>query len=870
MSALWTGLTGGGAEGRLAISQHLLTTVDILVEEASSRLWRARVGACGALSEIIIGREWSDLGGGGPILGDDDLYGATNVSAGIRLLRLWIVATRSLDDVQGAVRDSGENLARAVRALTIHLCDPSTDQEPKGAKRGSDELARHEREATSAAATSLRWLIRHGLNQTCHEATGVCVSTLVEVVGVVRPSILELSLPGLLNSLLMAMSALEPAALNYLQLRTNDQEGLERVRLQLAQTGPLAVALTKCLELVPFVKLATQQRVAIELDCALRQSAGFATRAATADAVSTLCSTCPAVFRFSGSLSTNPSVRLLRAFYFASEREHGAGAKDKMIHALGNLAALCPASSVRSLALKACERYQASTGNNFDYASRRAAAAALRTIAVRASNHCGGGGSADIWCSKVLPVAFLGRKDSDPKIASLWNEVWEEGGSAANLADASASVHGFGIRLEEKLLPSLVHECISSLRDVSWSRRTAGSSALLDLCNLGILAPVPRSVQSLATSEALTISRARIRAEASNLALQECLHLLKKPRLWIGKPEVLKAATQVASKWAAGEASYENETSEQELYGWSEHGTRCQWRPLTISPGDFVDDLCAGDNWFIKAKVEENSSGEEPGGTVLNNDDNDVQNDENGDQAQIDFEQCDEILEEAEEAKEMDASLMDETPHSAVTFTGLCRFLIDQAVPPPRYQTGTALDELLMYRTTAFRCFRDVINSLPSECVKQRIDIYTHVSPILLERIGPRSFQNDVDKREPPVLTAGAINCVEACLWEGIGSSDYNVDSSDPNELTSILKEVGGKMQPAWTVREAAAQCMAQLALKCNAESIRRNVVVTQMVDSARQALSDTKFWRVRYIYEESMRYEMSRRFGIFLHFFST
>jgi cytochrome b involved in lipid metabolism len=66
---------------------------------------------------------------------------------------------------------------------------------------------------------------------------------------------------------------------------------------------------------------------------------GFATRAATADAVSTLYTTCPGAFSFPGHSTTYPTVRLLRVLYFASEREHGQGVRDKMAHALGNLAA---------------------------------------------------------------------------------------------------------------------------------------------------------------------------------------------------------------------------------------------------------------------------------------------------------------------------------------------------------------------------------------------------------------------------------------------------------------------------------------------------------------------------------------------------
>jgi proteasome component ECM29 len=45
MISLWKGLTGGGADGRQAISQYLTTTFDSLIQECSSKLWRARVGA---------------------------------------------------------------------------------------------------------------------------------------------------------------------------------------------------------------------------------------------------------------------------------------------------------------------------------------------------------------------------------------------------------------------------------------------------------------------------------------------------------------------------------------------------------------------------------------------------------------------------------------------------------------------------------------------------------------------------------------------------------------------------------------------------------------------------------------------------------
>ena len=78
--------------------------------------------------------------------------------------------------------------------------------------------------------------------------------------------------------------------------------------------------------MVRFVDLEVQKKIIPELDSSLRRAAGFATRAATADAVNTLCSGCPQAFVFPGAAMTNPTVRLLRALYFASERERGATA----------------------------------------------------------------------------------------------------------------------------------------------------------------------------------------------------------------------------------------------------------------------------------------------------------------------------------------------------------------------------------------------------------------------------------------------------------------------------------------------------------------------------------------------------------------
>lgn len=369
MSFLWTSLSGGGQMSRALIDEHLLHVLDELINDSSSKFWRARYGSCKALSEIIIGRSWDELGGGGPV-DCSDTNGAKN-SAGYRILRLFRVTVRALDDVRLGVREAGACLSRSLISLTVRLCDPlidsGKDDNPYLLK--DDAISQKRITSTYASETCLPWIVKYGLNQTCSEAVGFSISCLLKIVEVAHAETLEPVLADLVESLLMSMSGLEPAALNYIQVRVAGHDAvasdrLEHMRLQMISSGPLADALNKCLDILTHTSLKSQQLVIPRLDSALRIGAGFATRSAAADAVSSLCSASPSAFKFNGSLNANPTSRLLRALYHASEREKGSYARSKMTHALGNLAALAPGSTVRSLARKLCERYKHATGTH--------------------------------------------------------------------------------------------------------------------------------------------------------------------------------------------------------------------------------------------------------------------------------------------------------------------------------------------------------------------------------------------------------------------------------------------------------------------------------------------------------------------------
>ena len=845
MEVLWLGLTGGGAEARQAITGNLLPTIDSLINDAQNKLWRARVGACGALAEVIVARSWDDLGGGGACLEDDEVMleaSSSNTSAAIRLLRLWRVAMRALDDVRQAVRESGEILARSVKGLTVRLCDPSLALRSLDHTIIGDENRNLGDELTRAASsTSLRFLVTHGLEQKCPEAAGVCVACLVGVVEVVRPATLEPVLPELLGALLLAMSGIEPAALNYLQVRAAGRESsetydrLEHARIQFAQSGPIAQALNRCLEMVPLVDLPTQQSIVPQLDSALRGGAGFATRAATADSVSSLCHSCPSAFKFPGVSSTNPTVRLLRALYFASERERGVAARDKMSHALGNLAALSPGQTVRSLALRACDRYRTATGNNDDPSTRRAAAAAVRAIVVRAPNQVADGGANEIWSSKVLPVAFLGKKDTDSKISSLWKEVWDEGGTSLGFGKTS----GFGSSVEERILPGLVGECVDALDDVSWARRIAGASSLSDLCDIDVLTPIAHPVaDSSSKQSSAELDRAKRRAKAANLALKSCVSLLVKPRIWAGKTEVVRATTKIAAKWILAD-----ELSPNEL-GWTEQSP-CPWLPIAVGPRSKSIDLFEGDSYFEEPTQE--MTGEERLGC-----EGDELLDETGvaSESRIDFAEGDKLVDNTN--PDMNDDTNGSLESSTVSFRGLCRALVSHALPHAQGKHMTfSHEEFLPFKAAALEGAAHLLKTLKLLNIPLSSDLsvemYFLLTPRLLTVIDSEGVLiqgGGFIADQAPLIVARAIQCFGALIWDGIGLSGKPLE--DVIQVAKLFQNIGGAKQGAWTVREAAFLAASDLVKVCPFQSLRNHQTLSGLLSYATSALQDRKFWRVR------------------------
>ncbi len=579
--------------------------------------------------------------------------------------------------------------------------------------------------------------------------------------------------------------------------------------------------------MVKFVDLEAQKKLVPELDSALRKGAGFATRASTADAVTSLCNTCPAAFKFPGSSNTNPTVRLLRAIYFASEKERGANSKDKLTHALGSISTIAPAKAVRILAVKACERYCEASGSNNDPSLRRAAAATVRAIVVRASNHLKDGGPRDVWRKKVLPIAFLGRKDDDTKVAALWNEVWDEGGTAVSLSGDES----FGVMLQEQLLPYLANAILSALRSPSWSNRREACAVVTELVEANILSPAPRStnsIQKLAEDE-----RFKQRAKVSSILLNECVKIIRRNRIWDGKGDVCSAASQIAAKW----------TGVAPLNGVAgSHFDACSCAPIIFRAD--VESLFEGDNWF-KGVEQSNTDVEEAGDSECEQH-NEVPG-QNAEDAALDMSGEQEFDEDdAEQQNSSDNELAGSDVGcgmQSVTLVGLCRILAEQGL-----RSGGSREGRLPYRVAAFSALSALLKSVvPDELSEQYNSIVQHQSYVY-NVIAPGLFafasgESSGEEKPAPVLLARALECLASAMYHEIGSGS---ECNDSAVLLKFFSLSTGNTQPAWTVRQMAALAASCLIAKTSSNVVSRNDTILTVLECSSQALKDKKFWKVR------------------------
>lgn len=258
----------------------------------------------------------------------------------------------------------------------------------------------------------------------------------------------------------------------------------------------------------------------------------------------------------------------------------------------------------------------------------------------------------------------------------------------------------------------------------------------------------------------------------------------------------------------------------------------CPWLPLSLSTDRDKDSLLAGDQWFnndTKAALTDLLS---PPSPLV--DDDPLLTQDNG--TAMDFDECPDTLDEAPETDEIMPSRQDLSTSSVTLFSGLCRFLCEQAYFD-RLPVADTTEAFLPYKASCLRGFKLLVSSLPSENIDARVAVYKLVSERFVSLVN-RAGNKDKELATPPLVVAGALDCIGVCLWKGMGGDDVK-------ETIELFIEAKNGAMKAWTVHEASCKGLSVLARVCNEEAIRQHCWST-MVEEAQEALRDRKYWRVR------------------------
>jgi len=198
------------------IDEHLMSLIDELMRNASSRHVRERKAGAMALARVV--RDTSA----------DKLID--------HLERMWLLSSRLIDDVQDATKLAAISLASAMTTLVVRCCDAESKVLTHAQIQKSLEIV-------------VPFMLEKGLLNQSKDAQSLSVVTLSKVVNVAK-KLIRPFISQIVSKLVESMSPLEDQTFQYAMFHTNDQGGeikvssdeLENLRVQAANSSPMQVS----------------------------------------------------------------------------------------------------------------------------------------------------------------------------------------------------------------------------------------------------------------------------------------------------------------------------------------------------------------------------------------------------------------------------------------------------------------------------------------------------------------------------------------------------------------------------------------------------------------------------------------------------
>ena len=475
---------------KVALDLHFRDVMDDLLTECGSRTWRNRQSAASALAELLSGRRFTEV----------EPY----------LEKLWTAALRSVDDIKETVREAGRTLCRAVRSMTIRLCD-------------AHHSSPHDVKSTIAVVAPL--LLRHGLLSPVKEIQALAMDVLMKITKQAGSEEIRPFVPEMVKSLLEALSQMEDSRLNYIEQHTAaigmSAEKLEHARLQSSKQSPMGETLDV---LMGHVDETTMTDLVPALASVLRSGVGLNTRAGTCRFISRLCLR-------KGSLVRPHAGKLFKSLLAAASGDKSASVTSAAIAAVAAVARHATEARTHQLIEDLVLMYD-KTGDDADHAAEKERGLAAH-LALELSRNASDALSRH--ATKIIPLAFVGRFDETKSCAARWEEVWEE-----NAAGASSTLRLY--------LDEILSACAQRLGSAQYRIKRQGAAATAaaakaapDVCRL-------RSPEMLNGLLAELLGRVWEGKEALPGAVADVIEACPESCVEAGKTQVIALLVQEASR----------------------------------------------------------------------------------------------------------------------------------------------------------------------------------------------------------------------------------------------------------------------------------------------------------------------------------
>lgn len=413
MTSIWESLV---TDNKKTLDLYISEILDDLLKNLTAPEWRVRESSCHAVSDLLRGRQMSDIVD--------------------KLPALWEICLQVRDDIKESVRTAADQTCKNLSQISVKVCDVNNGK--VGEK---------------AFSLVLPCLLKHSLQSQVQEVRTIGLSTILKMSKnagkLIRPHI-----PLLVIALLEAVSGLEPQVMNYLSVRAGagsqaTQEKLDLARIAASKSSPMMETVNFCVQYVDSSVLPELVPRLVEL---VKSGIGVGTKAGCASFITSLVTQCPH--------ELSPHAGKLMSAMLTGLSDRNVAVRKAYASALGHLVKVANDNSTEKLMMKLKTWYMEK-----DEAAQIACGITLHAV----SHH-----NPDILkrhATLVMPFVFFAmheqkdmEKDPDTNM-SVWDDVWFE------ITPGTES----GIRLYLTEITEILNSCLESQM---WNTKAQAATAI--------------------------------------------------------------------------------------------------------------------------------------------------------------------------------------------------------------------------------------------------------------------------------------------------------------------------------------------------------------------------------------------------------